>query len=95
MPKNHRNHNIRGAQLGQVAIGLHDLDDGEPAEVAVEVLRNDDGDSHVLHALDDMAGDSDEGENAPHVSLEDGLSHTEGYVGAHVEQGSAELLNCH
>ena len=95
MLKKHRNDNIRGAELRQVAVRLHDLDNGVAAEVAVEVLGNHHGDRHVLHALDDMAGDGDKAENVSHVASEDGLGHTQGYVRAHVEQGSAKLLNSH
>lgn len=94
MLKKHRNDNLRGAELGQVAVRLHHLHDGVAAEVAVEVLRNHHRDRHVLHALDDVAGDRDEAEYVSHVTLEDGLGHAQGYVRPHVEQGSTKLLNC-
>lgn len=56
----HRNNDIRQAKLRQMPLRGHDLNDRVAANVLVEVLRDHDGHRQVLHALDDVARDSDE-----------------------------------
>lgn len=59
----------------------------------MQVLCDDDRDSEVFYALQNVAGHFDQMENMSRVALEDGLGDAECNVGAHVEEGPAELLD--
>lgn len=93
VPDHNGDEDVGGAELGQMAITVDDLDDGFPPEVLVQVLGDADGHGHVLPALEDVAGDLDKVKHWPHVALEDGLEYAEGNVGSDVEEGAAELLH--
>lgn len=51
VPEEDGDDDVRRTELWQVALRGHDLHNGLPAKVAVEVLRDDDGDGEVLAAL--------------------------------------------
>ncbi|GAB2227315.1 hypothetical protein Droror1_Dr00009131 [Drosera rotundifolia] len=92
--KEHRDDNIRRAELRKMSVRRHDLDYGIPSEVLVQVLGHDHRDGQVLHALDDMTRDGDMAKDVPKVALEDCLSNTQGNIRAHVEEGAAKFLDC-
>ena len=95
VPEEDRDHDVRRAQLREVAVGGHDLHDGLAAEVLVEELGDHYRHGQVLHALYDVAGHGHVAQQVPEVALENGLGHAQGYVRPHVEQGPAELLHRH
>lgn len=95
MPEKNRDDDVGTAELGQMAVGTHDLNNRVTPEVPVEVLGDDDRDGEVLAALEDVAWDGDKAEKLAHITLEDGLGDTEGNVWADVEEGAAELLDRH
>lgn len=93
MPQHHRDDNIRRAQLREVALRFHDLNDGGTGEILLQILGDHNGDRHVLGALQDVTRHCDQPQNWPGINLEDGLHDTESYVWPHVETRPAELLD--
>lgn len=85
VPEKHWNHNIRRAQLREVPVGRHDLDDRLSPQVLVKKLRHDHRNRQVFDALQYVAGGGDEADDVSQVALENGLGHAEGNVRPHVE----------
>lgn len=86
---------VWSAQLREVALRAHDLDDGLAVEVPVEVLGDGDGHGQVLGALQDVAWDGDHPQVLPQIAHEDRLGHAQRDVRSDVEQRPAELLDRH
>lgn len=95
VPEQNGDDDVGAAELGQVSIGTHDLNDGVAPKVPVQVFGDDDRHGEILAALEDVAGDGDQAQHLAHVALEDGLCDAEGYVRADVEECAAELLHGH
>ena len=85
MAKHHGDDYAWRAELGQVALGRHNLDDRLAAKVMVQVIGHNDGDSHVVGTLEYVAWNSDQAQNLPQVTLEYGLSRAKGYIRPHIE----------
>ena len=60
VPEQHRNNDVRRAQLRQMTLRRHDLYDGLAAEVLVQVLRNHCRNRQVFLTLYDVARDGDQ-----------------------------------
>lgn len=95
MPEEHRNRNLRRAELRQVALGGHHLHDGLPAEILVEILRHRHRHGQVLGALDDVARHRHAPQEVPQIEREYCTENAQRYVRPHIEQSPAKLLHRH
>ena len=76
VPEQDRNDNVWRAKLGEMAFRWHHLNNRITAEVLVQVLRHDDWHCKILCALNDVAWDTNEREEAAHIALEYCLGNT-------------------
>lgn len=93
--KQDRNDDVRRAELREVAFRWHHLNNRITAKVLVQVLRHNDWHCKILGALNDVAWDTNEWEEAAHIALEDRLGNAKCNIWTYVEECPAELLHCH